>query len=75
MPSITGSTIHFPHDVNEIAKRLPRRADDLPVYVICKKEDPRYVFRVRPWALKLWLLFLKKYNKFYEDIELDEELL
>ena len=53
MPAICGQTIHFPNNPSEIAKRLPRLPDDLPIYVICKKDDPRYVFRVRPWALKM----------------------
>ena len=42
MTGIVGSIVHFPKEM--LAEKLPRQLDSLPIYVLCKKKDPRYTF-------------------------------
>jgi len=71
--------IHNKHNVVEIAKRLPRRMEDTGAVIL---RQPGFQgrgrvmeFRVNPKSLRAALLWLKRYNPLYADIEIDEDYL
>ncbi|CAF1065954.1 unnamed protein product [Didymodactylos carnosus] len=73
-----GNVITFPQDVPEIVRKLPLSLNDLcdSIKIIFVGENPPEkkefaVFRVRKQKVLSALKWLKKYNPFYEDINID----
>ncbi|KAK3931974.1 ATP-dependent DNA helicase, partial [Frankliniella fusca] len=72
----SGNVINFPQNVAEFVKKLPHRIEDLPsVLTIRYKNEfckPK-LFTVRSAVVFRALVFLKKYNPFYSDIDICQE--
>ncbi|CAF1390721.1 unnamed protein product [Didymodactylos carnosus] len=73
-----GNVITFPQDVPEIVRKLPLSLNDLcdSIKIIFVGENPPEkkefaVFRVRKQKVLSALKWLKKYNPFYEDVNID----
>lgn len=64
----SGHVISFPQDIHEITTNLPKTLVDL-------KGDTVERFEVNADRLRTALIYLKKNNKYYEDISINEERL
>jgi hypothetical protein len=73
-----GSVASIPQDitglVSAVITSLPRLPTQLPIIIVRRVSTAEdYVdFRVRRAHVRKWLIFLIRYNKYYEDIVVDE---
>ena len=73
-----GNIINFPQDVQEFAARLPRDPSSLDLLIVRRySEDGSnfWDFYVRQERVVRALNWLKKNNKLYRDINIDDEIL
>ena len=72
-----GHTISFPQEVREIAKILPHRIKDLPIIIVRKKDQrgTSYNFTVNKERDYRALQFKINHDKFYRDVQIDENAL
>jgi hypothetical protein len=70
-----GHVMNFEQDLNKIFQVLPVDFKDLPIVILRKRDDKhpnKYRdFRVRRWAVQIWLEFLKKHSPAYQDVTVD----
>ncbi|XP_055344659.1 uncharacterized protein LOC129592610 [Paramacrobiotus metropolitanus] len=73
----TGNVINFLQDVKGFAKKLPHHPSDLMSVVVTSRHDAdNYTaFRVSASRVRRALLWLKKHNMWYKDIQIDERAL
>lgn len=74
----SGHVIHFPQDVNEIARRVPRLPAELTKNIVVVKRNTLTTvteLNVNSQALRNWLLWLKQHNPCYADVEVSEHAL
>ena len=69
-----GHSVSFQQDVEAFAKSLPRKQSELP-YIIIKAPNQTCTLRANAVYILEALEFLKKNNPFYEDIDIDMEVL
>ncbi|CAG8720803.1 17500_t:CDS:2 [Cetraspora pellucida] len=73
-----GNVINFPQDVHEFAIRLPRQPSSLDVLVVRRQSASGPAFRdfnVRCVKIAKALIWLKSNNRYYANIEIDNEAL
>lgn len=70
-----GNVINFPQSVNELARTLPHRLQDLTSMLAVRMRDSAgFVdFNVRCAKVRGALLWLREHNTFYFDVEISEE--
>ena len=70
-------TISSPQEVREIAKILPHRIKDLPIIIVRKKDQhgTSYNFTVNKERVYKALQFKINHDKFYRDVQIDENAL
>ena len=67
-----GSSISFAQDIKSFAKTLPVRPEDLPLVVI-KSPYQQHPLKANSKKMRAALEWLKRHNKYYNDIEISEE--
>jgi hypothetical protein len=68
----TQPTYTIMNNVNTIAKRLPRRLTSADIAILrTKKGDVPKDYTFRPYYVVRALLWLKRHNKYFQDIEID----
>jgi len=73
-----GNVINFPQNVNEFAKELPHKIQDLSIIVQVRRktgDNEYHDFRVRSNKIKNALIWLKAHNSYYKDIAINENSL
>ena len=73
----SGNVINFPQDVPEVARKLPRKITDIKcmITVKTKNKSNHEKFRVGGKKVGVASLWLKINHKYYEDVEIDEDVL
>ncbi|XP_034240282.1 uncharacterized protein LOC117644774 [Thrips palmi] len=73
-----GNVINFPQHVNDFARKLPHKIEDLAAVVNVRrktKDDGYHDFRVRSMRIRKALEWLKIHNPYYKDVDINEEYL
>lgn len=72
-----GHIINFRQNISDYLKKLPVHPRDLPSTFLFNRQTPagNPVFIVDAHKILTALLWLKKHNPFYQDIEIDYEIL
>ncbi|KAE8752107.1 hypothetical protein FOCC_FOCC001269 [Frankliniella occidentalis] len=71
----SGNVISFPQNVNELARSLPHRVQDLTSVVAVRMRDSsgHVDFRVRSGVVRAALVWLRENNPHYANIDLNED--
>jgi hypothetical protein len=71
-----GHTINLLQDVNSIAKRLPRRIEDIDILIVRRKttQSKHYDFIVSRSCVMNAFHYKIEMNKYYQDVEIDMDL-
>ncbi|XP_034232800.1 uncharacterized protein LOC117640409 [Thrips palmi] len=69
-----GNVINFPQEVNDLARALPHRIQDLSSIIAVRQQraDGHVDFRVRAGVVRQALLWLRDNNPYYANVEVSE---
>ena len=70
---LKGHSIAFMQDLQPIANVLPRLPDNIPCVVLQSMKHENLQFKIRPQQVLEALRWLKKNNRFYNDIEISQD--
>ena len=72
-----GNVVNLPQDIGEACSVLPRLSSDVSVFLVRRKtgEEPTDYknFKIRKNYIHSWLLFLKRFNRFYAHITISDD--
>lgn len=73
--SFPGNVINFAQSINELARALPHRIQDLTSVIAVRQQraDGHVDFRVRAGVVRAALVWLRDNNPYYADVELSED--
>ena len=73
----TGNVISLPKKLETLVDKIPRKASDCELFLIHQELNDKQNrdFVVRRWALEKWIIYLKKYNDAYKDVDIDTTVL